>query len=268
MDKPLLEVRGLSVHYGQARALVDVDLRLDRGERVILLGRNGAGKTTLLNALSGLVPIASGSALLQGEPVPQRPHLAARTGIAHVSEGRRVFPTMSVRDNLVSGGSWIPRERRRKLLERSFELFPVLRDRMGQSAGTLSGGERQMLLIARGLMLDPRLLLLDEASQGLAPVMVDQTLDAVSRISELGVSTLVVEQNTRVLRLPGRVIILNTGRVAFEGHSQDPDILTDVRDAYLDEPRRAPTAPPRPGADPTHLPQSDPTHLPRPDGAA
>lgn len=236
MDKPLLEVEGLTVRYGQAAALVDVSLTIGRGERVILLGRNGAGKTTLLNALTGLAPIAQGAVSLDGESLLGRAsHQIARRGVAHVSEGRRVFPTMSVADNLLSGGGWIPSERRKELLAQTIELFPKLGDRFRQTAGTLSGGERQMLLIGRGLMLDPVLLLLDEASQGLAPVVVDEVLAAVERISALGVATLVVEQNTRVLQLPGRVVILNTGRVAFSGHSTDPQILERVKSAYLDE---------------------------------
>jgi branched-chain amino acid transport system ATP-binding protein len=236
LDKPLLEVEGLSVRYGQAAALLDVSLTMTRGERVILLGRNGAGKTTLLNALTGLAPPSQGTVLLDGESILGRaPHQIARRGVAHVSEGRRVFPTMSVADNLLSGGGWIAARRRKELLSQTVDLFPKLGDRFRQTAGTLSGGERQMLLIGRGLMLDPALLLLDEASQGLAPVVVDELLAAVERISEFGVATLVVEQNTRVLELSGRVVILNTGRVAFSGHSTDPNILDRVKSAYLDE---------------------------------
>jgi branched-chain amino acid transport system ATP-binding protein len=236
LGKPLLDVKGLTVRYGQATALVDVDLSLAQGERVILLGRNGAGKTTLLNALTGLTPVAEGSVTLNGEAVLGRAsHQIARRGVAHVSEGRRVFPTMSVADNLLSGGGWITAARRKELLAQAIELFPKLGDRFRQTAGTLSGGERQMLLIGRGLMLDPVLLLLDEASQGLAPVVVDEVLRAVERISEFGVATLVVEQNTRALQLPGRVVILNTGRVVFTGHSTDAKILERVKSAYLDE---------------------------------
>lgn len=236
MDKQLLDVKGLSVHYGQAAALVEVNLSLTQGERVLLLGRNGAGKTTLLNALTGLAPIVEGSVTLDGESLLGRaPHQIARRGVAHVSEGRRVFPTMSVADNLLSGGGWITGARRKELLDQTVELFPKLGDRFRQTSGTLSGGERQMLLIGRGLMLDPVLLLLDEASQGLAPVIVDEVLQVVERISELGVATLVVEQNTRALQLSGRVVILNTGRIVFTGHSTDAQILDRVKSAYLDE---------------------------------
>lgn len=236
MAKPLLEVSGITVRYGGATALSDVSLNMAPGERVILLGRNGAGKTTLLNALSGMVSVAEGSIDLNGASVLGRPvHAIVRRGVAHVCEGRRVFPSMSVHDNLVSGGSWIRTTRRRELLEQSLDLFPRLGDRIRQTAGTLSGGERQMLLIARGLMLDPVLLLLDEASQGLAPVVIGEVLAAVKRISALGVATLVVEQNTRVLSLPGRVLILNTGRLVSGGHSTDDGILERVKNAYLDE---------------------------------
>jgi branched-chain amino acid transport system ATP-binding protein len=236
LGKPLLDVKGLSVRYGQAAALVDVNISMAEGERVILLGRNGAGKTTLLNAVTGLAPIVEGSVTLGGESLLGRaPHQITRQGVAHVSEGRRVFPTMSVADNLWSGGAWITGARRKELLDQTIELFPKLGDRFRQTAGTMSGGERQMLLIGRGLMLDPALLLLDEASQGLAPVLVDEVLQAVERISELGVATLVVEQNTRALQMPGRVVILNTGRIVFTGHSTDPQILAQVKSAYLDE---------------------------------
>jgi len=236
LARPLLEVSDLGVRYGQATALDGISLKLDRGERVILLGRNGAGKTTLLNALSGMVPVARGSAKLNGESILDRPaHAIVRRGVAHVCEGRRVFPTMSVRDNLYSGGGWIAKVRRNELHEQAMELFPRLRERHRQDAGTLSGGERQMLLIARGLMLDPTVLLLDEASQGLAPVVVDEVLAAVERISALGVATLIVEQNTRVLQLTGRVLIMSTGRLVFSGHSTEDGILDQVRQAYLDE---------------------------------
>ncbi|GII75995.1 ABC transporter ATP-binding protein [Sphaerisporangium rufum] len=236
MAKPLLEATDLGVRYGQATALDGVGLSLGPGERVIMLGRNGAGKTTLLNVLSGIVPAARGTVTFAGEPLLGRPaHAIVRGGLAHVCEGRRVFPTMSVRDNLFSGGGWIARHRRAELHDQAMDLFPRLRERYRQAAGTLSGGERQMLLIARGLMLDPKVLLLDEASQGLAPVVVDEVLAAVERISELGVAALVVEQNTRVLGLSGRVIIMSTGRLIFSGHSGDPGILDQVRQAYLDD---------------------------------
>jgi len=236
LAKPLLEVGGLTVRYGEATALRDVALTVETGERVILLGRNGAGKTTLLNAISGVVPIAAGTIEFGGVSVVGRPvHAVAAVGVAQVSEGRRVFPTMSVRDNLLCGGGWIGAARRRELFEQSLDLFPKLRERLAQDTGTLSGGERQMVLIARGLMLDPQLLLLDEAFQGLAPVVIDEVLAAVEKISELGVATLLVEQNTKALNLPGRVLILNAGRLVFSGRSTDPGILEQVKRAYLDE---------------------------------
>jgi len=245
LAKLLLEVTDLTVRYGEATAVDSVSLRVDEGERLIMLGRNGAGKTTLLHALSGLVPVASGTIVLDGRELTGTPaHVIPRYGVAHVSEGRRVFPTMSVRDNLFSGGAWIDKARREELYEQSIALFPRLGERLRQAAGTLSGGERQMLLIARGLMLDPRLLLLDEASQGLAPVVVDEMLAAVERISRLGVSTLIVEQNTRVLQLAGRVLILNTGRLTAAGYSSEDGILERVRDIYLEQsPSRSNTAP-------------------------
>ncbi len=235
MDKPLLDISALSVSYGEAVALSDVNLHMTAGERLILLGRNGAGKSTLLHTIAGLVPPAAGKISFKGVDVGKRPaYEMARCGVALVSEGRRVFPSMSVRDNLLVGGSWIPQGTRGETLEATLSLFPVLRERYAQFAGTLSGGERQMLLIGRALMLKPALLLLDEASQGLAPRIVDEVLDIVERIGEMGVSTLVVEQNTRALRLAGRVLILNRGQLVFEGNSKDESILAKVRDHYLE----------------------------------
>ncbi len=235
MDKPLLEIESLTVKYGEAVAIADVSLNMAVGERLILLGRNGAGKSTLLHTIAGLVPPAAGQVWFEGVDVGGLPaYEIARRGVALVSEGRRVFPSMSVRDNLLVGGTWIPQETREESLETTLSLFPVLRERYAQLAGTLSGGERQMLLIGRALMLKPSLLLLDEASQGLAPRVVDEVLDVVERVGELGVSTLVVEQNTQALRLVGRVLLLNRGRLVFEGHSQDESILTKVRDQYLE----------------------------------
>lgn len=236
MARPLLDVKDLTVRYGQATALSNIDLTVAAGERVILLGRNGAGKTTLLKAISGLVAIESGAVHLNGQDLGGRAvHAIAALGVAHVSEGRKVFPTMTVRDNLHAGGSWVARERRAELSTQVLDMFPRLSERSSQVAGTLSGGERQMLLIARALMLDPILLLLDEASQGLAPVVVDEVLAAVARIGELGVTTLIVEQNTRVLDLDGRVLILNNGQLSPGGHSRDHGVLERVKAAYLDE---------------------------------
>lgn len=240
MVKPLLEISDLSVRYGEATALREVSLSLAPGERVILLGRNGAGKTTLLNAISGVVVPTLGGIEINGVSLVGMPaHKIVRLGIAHVGEGRRVFPTMSVRDNLLTGGSWVGRNARASLLAQVEGMFPKLADRRNQIAGTLSGGERQMLLIARALMLEPVLLLLDEASQGLAPVVVDELYSAVERISELGVSTLIVEQNTRVLKLDGRVMILNNGSLTEGGHSHDKGVLESVKAAYLDEAKTA-----------------------------
>lgn len=239
--EPLLDIEGLSVAYGEAEALSDIDLHMVRGERLIVLGANGAGKTTLLSAIAGLLPAAAGRIHVDGAPVGGlRPHQVARMGVLLVAEGRRVFPSLTARENLHVGGDWVSARERAEQLEQVLELFPRLGERMNQVSGTMSGGERQMLLIGRALMLKPKLLLLDEASQGLAPRVVDEVLTVVERIAEMGVSTLVVEQNTRALRLQGRVLILSRGRLTFEGQSDQPDILERVRQHYLE---KAPAAP-------------------------
>lgn len=239
--EPLLDIQSLSVSYGEAEAVSDIDLRIARGERLIVLGANGAGKTTLLSAIAGLVSAAAGRIRFNGAPIDGlRPHRIARMGVLLVAEGRRVFSSLTARENLHVGGDWIPPQERAEQLEQVLELFPRLGERMNQVSGTMSGGERQMLLIGRALMLKPKLLLLDEASQGLAPRVVDEVLDVVERIAEMGVSTLVVEQNTRALRLQGRVLILSRGRLTFEGRSDQPDILERVRQHYLEA---APAAP-------------------------
>jgi len=219
----VLEVKGLSVFYGEARALRDVDLRIDDGEIVSVVGPNGAGKSTLVNALAGLLRDRSGEIVLDGVDL-MRPatHEVGDHGIAIVPEGRRIFAGMSVRDNLLLGAyRRSARAERDTRLERVRELFPILKDRGEQRAGTLSGGEQQMLALGRALMSGPRVLLLDEPSLGLAPVVVDTLFDALQEIHAAGVSILLVEQNVmRALAISQRGYLLSDGTIVRSGTAE------------------------------------------------
>jgi branched-chain amino acid transport system ATP-binding protein len=240
----LLRVEGLEVRYGAIRALRDVRLEVHAAEIVTLIGSNGAGKSTLLRALSGLVRPAAGAIHFQGADVTgHRPEVLVALGISHVPEGRRIFANLTVRENLQLGAYLRP-ETEPEGLERVFGLFPRLRERLAQRAGTLSGGEQQMLAIGRALMAEPKLLLLDEPSLGLAPILVQQIFEIVREIHEQGTTVVLVEQNARqALRVASRAYVLETGAIALEGPAgalaQDPR----VRAAYLGESARGADAP-------------------------
>jgi branched-chain amino acid transport system ATP-binding protein len=216
----MLDVKNLNVYYGQARALRDVDLRIEDDEIVSVVGPNGAGKSTLVNALAGLLRDRSGTIVLDGVDL-LRPliHQVGDYGVAIVPEGRRIFTGMSVDDNLMLGAYRRSARREREAqLVRVHELFPILKERAQQAAGTLSGGEQQMLALGRALMPGPRLLLLDEPSLGLAPVVVDTVFDALQEINADGVSILLVEQNvTRALAISQRGYLLSDGSIARSG---------------------------------------------------
>ncbi|OKO85504.1 hypothetical protein AC629_18935 [Bradyrhizobium sp. NAS80.1] len=218
----MLEVEGISASYGRIQALSNVSLRMPAGSIVALLGGNGAGKTTTLNTISRLVPLTAGSIRFEGQPLNRlQSHHVVRAGISQVPEGREVFRDMSVRENLDMGayGRSDPAGVRSDL-ERAFTYFPVLRDRLKQKAGTLSGGEQQMLLIARALMARPRLLLLDEPSLGLSPVLVQKIFDIIARLHADGLSILLVEQNAAVaLAASQYAYILENGEIVLEGAS-------------------------------------------------
>jgi branched-chain amino acid transport system ATP-binding protein len=229
--KPLLEVRGLNAFYGQARALRGIDLRIEDGALASVVGPNGAGKSTLVKALTGMVRERTGEIVFDGADL-MRPaaHEVCEHGIAIVPEGRRIFAGMSVADNLALGayrrGARADRDER---LERIHDLFPILRERAEQQAGTLSGGEQQMLALGRALMSGPRLLLLDEPSLGLAPVVVDTLFDALEEIHASGVSVLLVEQNvTRALAISQHGHLLSDGRIVRSGTAkellEDPEV--------------------------------------------
>jgi branched-chain amino acid transport system ATP-binding protein len=232
----LLRLEGVEAGYGDLVAISGVSLSVGRGEMVALIGANGAGKTTTLRAISGLLPLRRGSIELGGERVEGLgPAEVVARGIAHVPEGRQLFPSMTVRENLELGcRTPAARSARRETLDRVFELFPRLRERERQLAGTLSGGEQQMCAIARGLMARPALLMLDEPSLGLAPVMVRAIFETLQRINREGLTVLLVEQNVlRSLELCHRGYVLENGRIALEGTGRELLASPHVKQAYL-----------------------------------
>ena len=218
----LLEIDSLAAGYDGVPALHDVGLQADRGEIVALVGANGAGKTTLLRAVSGLLHAERGTIRFEGSDLARvAPHEIVRRGIAHVPEGRHVFATATVRDNLLLGAFVRPdRVERERRMESAFEAFPVLRDRLSQRASTLSGGEAQMLAIARGTMSAPKLLMLDEPSLGIAPKLIPLIYAGIRRIAADGTAVLLVEQNVRdALQTADRAYVIQTGRVVASGQA-------------------------------------------------
>jgi len=231
----LLRLDGLEAGYGDLTAVSGVSLEVRRGEAVALIGANGAGKTTTLRAISGLLPVRAGRIEFEGVRLDGlgSAQIVAR-GIAHVPEGRQLFPTMTVRDNLELGGRAVARRQRDDALELVFALFPRLRERERQLAGTLSGGEQQMCAIGRGLMARPRLLLLDEPSLGLAPVAVKLIFETLQRVNGGGTTILLVEQNVpRALQLSHRGYVLENGRIVLEGTRASLLASPHVKQAYL-----------------------------------
>ncbi len=233
-----LEVRGLRAGYGKITVLWDVDLDVAEGEFVTIIGANGAGKTTLLRAISGLVPTRGGSVRALGGTLltGSSPARIVRAGVGHVPEGRQLFPLMTVRENLESGAAYLPRARPRAAQNRAFvyQLFPRLAERERQLAGTLSGGERQMLAIGRALMSDPKLLLVDEPSLGLAPALVRTVFHALRQINDGGVTVVLVEQNVQQsLRIADRAYVLENGEVRKQGTGSELLGDPEVRAAYL-----------------------------------
>lgn len=232
----LLTLEALNVHYGAIHALKDATLEVKEGEIVSLIGANGAGKTTTLRTISALEKPSSGRIVFEGRDISKLPASEiVKLGISHVPEGRRVFPRMSVYENLEMGAiARRDRENIAKDFDRAFELFPRLQERRGQTAGTLSGGEQQMLAIARGLLSKPRLLLLDEPSMGLAPLIVDEIFRILAEINMTGTTILLVEQNANLaLKFSNRGYILKNGYIDLEGASADLMDNEDVKKAYL-----------------------------------
>ncbi len=232
----MLEVNDLYVSYGAIRALHGVSFHVEEGEIVTLIGANGAGKSTTLRTISGLLRADRGSITYEGENISRMPpDLIVRQGLIQVPEGRRIFAPLTVRENLEMGAfTRSDKEEVRRSMERAFELFPRLKERLEQTGGTLSGGEQQMLAVARALMSKPRLLLMDEPSMGLAPILVEEIFDIIEEINGLGVTILLVEQNAHMaLSIANRGYVLETGEIQLEGPAQELARNPKVQSAYL-----------------------------------
>ncbi len=233
---PLLKVDGIQVHYGIIPALSDVSFEIQSGQILALIGANGAGKTTILRAISNLVPLTVGTIQFQGQLVSGLPtHQMARLGISHVPEGRGIFLNLSVEENL-DLGAWAARDRSsyHKDLDTVFGLFPRLAERRKQNAGTLSGGEQQMLALGRAWMSQPTLLLLDEPSLGLAPQMIERIFELIQELNRRGVTLLLVEQNAlQALEIAHEAIVLETGKVVMRGDARQLAKSDEVKRAYL-----------------------------------
>ncbi len=231
----MLSVEHIQVSYGRVPVLWDVSFTVPTGEIVALVGANGAGKTTTVRTISGLLRPQSGTITFHGERLDGRPSTEiVQRGIVHVPEARRLFPEMSVQENLLMGAYSTPKAGREDRLEKVFSIFPVVKERRRQEAGTLSGGEQQMVAIGRGLMADPKLLMFDEPSLGLAPILVEEMFRVVREINAGGVTILLIEQNTQhALALAQHAYVLEAGRVALSGSGADLLANEGVRKAYL-----------------------------------
>ena len=234
----ILRVENLTVNYGAIQALQGISFHVDEGEIVTLIGANGAGKSTTLKTISGLLHPTAGDIRYEGESIAGRPADAiVKMGVVQVPEGRNIFAPLTVRENLEVGAyTRADRDEIAASMERVFASFPRLRERLTQLGGTLSGGEQQMLAMGRGLMAQPKLLLLDEPSMGLAPILVEEIFDIIDEINDAGVSILLVEQNAAMaLSVADRAYVLETGRVVLEGPAKEVLANPDVQKAYLGE---------------------------------
>lgn len=234
----MLEIKDIQVYYGMIQAIKGVSFHVDEGEVVALIGANGAGKTTILHTISGLLAPKSGSVLFEGQNITKIPgHKIVSMGMAHVPEGRRVFAQLTVLQNLKMGAyTRKDKEEIRQTLQTVFERFPRLEERQNQLAGTLSGGEQQMLAMGRALMSHPKIILMDEPSMGLSPIFVNEIFDIIQEVSKGGTTVLLVEQNAKkALSIADRAYVLETGNIVLEGQAQD--LLQDdsIRKAYLGE---------------------------------
>ena len=234
----MLEVKDLEVYYGMIQAIKGVSFHVDQGEVIALIGANGAGKTTILHTVTGLLSPKKGSVVFEGQEVTKIPaHKIVSLGMAHVPEGRRVFAELSVYENLKMGA--YTRKDKSEIeenLQKIYERFPRLKERKNQMAGTLSGGEQQMLAMGRALMSQPKIILMDEPSMGLSPILVNEIFDIIQEVSKSGTTVLLVEQNAKkALSIADRAYVLKTGRIALEGRAED--LLRDdsIKKAYLGE---------------------------------
>jgi len=237
MMKTILEVKDLHFHYNEIRAIKGISFHIEEGEIIALIGANGAGKTTILRCISGLLSNpASGDIIFEDKNITRmRPHSVAALGLSQVLEGRHIFPFLTVKENIIMG-AFLRKdaEERKRNLEYVYDLFPVLKDRENQLGGTLSGGEQQMLAIARALMSNPRLLMMDEPSLGLAPLLVKEIFKVIRRINEHNVSVLLVEQNSKAaLTISNRGYVLETGQIVISGDSDKLIENPDIKKSYL-----------------------------------
>lgn len=232
----LLELQNVEAGYGGIQALKGINLSIKKGEIVTLIGSNGAGKSTTLKAISGQIPVKKGSVIYMENEISNVPvHQTTMLGIAHVPEGRRIFPKLTVKENLLIGAFAI---RDKKMIEhrmeRVFHQFPILKERLGQKGGTMSGGEQQMLAIGRALMMMPEVLMLDEPSMGLAPIIVERIFQIIQELNKQGTTILLVEQNAfQALQIADRGYVIQTGEIVLEGRGEDLMANEQVQEAYL-----------------------------------
>ncbi|KAB2337305.1 ABC transporter ATP-binding protein [Cytobacillus depressus] len=232
----MLQLRNVETYYGGIQALKGIDVLVDKGEIVTLIGSNGAGKSTTLKSVSGLVKIQNGSIVYNETEVSNKPaHETTLLGIAHVPEGRRIFPKLSVKENLLMGAFSVKNKSViDQRMEKVFRYFPKLKDRLEQKGGTMSGGEQQMLAIGRALMMEPNLLMLDEPSMGLAPIIVEQIFEIIKELNQEGITILLVEQNAfQALQIAHRGYVIQTGEIKLQGKGNELLNNEEVREAYL-----------------------------------
>jgi branched-chain amino acid transport system ATP-binding protein len=232
----MLQLNKVETFYGGIQALKGIDVSVEKGEIVTLIGSNGAGKSTTLKSISGLAKVKTGNIMYNGTEITNKPaHETTLLGIAHVPEGRRIFPRLTVKENLLMGAFSVKSKQViEERMEQAFQYFPKLKDRLDQKGGTMSGGEQQMLAIARALMMKPDLLMLDEPSMGLAPMVVEQIFDIIKELNQGGITILLVEQNAyQALQIANRGYVIQTGEIKLKGNGHDLLTNEEVREAYL-----------------------------------
>lgn len=232
----ILEVNNIETYYGGIQALRGISIEVNQGEIVTLIGSNGAGKSTTLKSISGLAKVKTGSILYKGKEITNKPaHETTLLGMAHVPEGRKIFSTLSVKENLLMGAFSV---NNKKLIEERMEIvfdhFPILKERIEQKGGTMSGGEQQMLAIGRALMMKPEILMLDEPSMGLAPIIVEQIFDIIKKLNQSGITILLVEQNAyQALSIAHRGYVIRNGEIVLSGKGSELIENSEIREAYL-----------------------------------
>ena len=234
MSEVMLSVQDLSVNYGHIEALKNVNVEVRKGQICSIIGANGAGKSTLLKAVSALVKPVGGKIVFCGEELPKKAYKVVQKGVVHVPEGRKTFSGLTIEDNLLVGAYRGDKKKIKDMVEKQYQMFPILRERKNQFAGTLSGGEQQMLAVCRGLMASPKILLLDEPSMGLAPIIVNQIYELIEKIRDSGITILLVEQNAKkALSICDYAYVLENGRIKLQGTGEELLGSDEVRKAYL-----------------------------------